>query len=126
MSPINSFLSDIWSCKKNNRFSASKIRYIYIPVNINEFSMLRRKMSTTKKIREKYNETQHKIVHYLQSGITVGKHYFKSKYIAKDLGLSPKEVGTNMAILADICKDLNIIRWSYSNSTTWMVTPRAV
>ena len=83
-------------------------------------------MSTTKKIKEKYNETQHKIVHYLQSGITVGKLYFKSKYIAKDLGLSPKEVGTNMAILADICKDLNIIRWSYSNSTTWMVTPRAV
>jgi hypothetical protein len=83
-------------------------------------------MSTTKKIKEKYNETQHKIVHYLQSGITVGKLYFKSKYIAKDLGLSPKEVGTNMAILADICKDLNIIRWSYSNSTTWMVTPRTI
>ncbi|MCX6688182.1 MAG: hypothetical protein NTZ39_00555 [Methanoregula sp.] len=83
-------------------------------------------MSTTKKIKDKYNETQHKIVHYLQSGITVGKLYFKSKYIAKDLGLSPKEVGTNMAILADICKDLNIIRWSYSNSTTWMVTPRAL
>ena len=88
--------------------------------------MLRRNMSTTKKIKEKYNETQHKIVHYLQSGITVGKLYFKSKYIAKDLGLSPKEVGTNMAILADICKDLNIIRWSYSNSTTWMVTPRSL
>jgi len=88
--------------------------------------MLRRNMSTTKKIKEKYNETQHKIVHYLQSGITVGKLYFKSKYIAKDLGLSPKEVGTNMAILADICKDLNIIRWSYSNSTTWMVTPRTI
>ena len=88
--------------------------------------MLRRKMSTTKKIREKYNETQHKIVHYLQSGMTAGKQYFISKYIAKDLGLSPKEVGTNMAILADICKDLNIIRWSYSNSTTWMVTPRTI
>jgi hypothetical protein len=88
--------------------------------------MLRQHMSTSKKIRETYNETQHKIVSYLQSGITKGKHYFKSKYIAKDLGLSPKEVGTNMAILADICKDLNIIRWSYSNSTTWMVTPRSM
>ena len=88
--------------------------------------MLRHNMSTTKKLRETYNETQHKIVLYLNSGITVGKHYFKSKYIAKDLGLSPKEVGTNMAILADICKELDIIRWSYSNSTTWMVTPRAI
>jgi hypothetical protein len=35
-------------------------------------------------------------------------------------------VGTNMAILAEICKELDIIRWSYSNSTTWMVTPRAI
>ena len=88
--------------------------------------MQRRNMSTSKKIREKYNETQHKIVSYLNSGITKGKHYFKSKYIAQDLGLSPKEVGTNMAILAEMCKELSIIRWSYSNSTTWMVTPRAI
>lgn len=88
--------------------------------------MLRNNMSATRKLRESYNETQHKIVGYLNSGITKGKHYFKSKYIAKDLGLSPKEVGTNMAILADICKELTIIRWSYSNSTTWMVTPRAI
>jgi hypothetical protein len=81
-------------------------------------------MSATKRLRETYNETQHKIVLYLNTGITKGKHYFKSKYIAKDLGLSPKEVGTNMAILADSCRELAIIRWSYSNSTTWMVTPR--
>ncbi len=83
-------------------------------------------MSPGKNIRDRYNETQNKIVSYLQSGITKGKHYFKSKYIAKDLGLSPKEVGTNMAILADMCNELSIIRWSYSNSTTWMVTSRAL
>jgi hypothetical protein len=111
--------------KKKPEF-ATWDRYLYIWVDLYEFLMLRHDMSTSKKIRETYNETQHKIVSYLQSGITKGKHYFKSKYIAKDLGLSPKEVGTNMAILADICKDLNIIRWSYSNSTTWMVTPRAM
>jgi hypothetical protein len=102
------------------------IRYLYIAVDLYEFLTLEDTMSTTKKLRETYNETQHKIVLYLNSGITKGKHYFKSKYIAKDLGLSPKEVGTNMAILADICKELDIIRWSYSNSTTWMVTPRAI
>jgi hypothetical protein len=80
---------------------------------------------TTRRIRERYNETQDKILSYLDGGILKGKHYFKSKYIAKDLGLSSKEVGTNMAILAEICQELKIIRWSYSNSTTWMVT-RAV
>jgi len=77
-------------------------------------------------IRDKYNETQHRIIHYLVGGLSRGKHYFKSKYIAKELGLSSKEVGTNMAILAEICQELAIIKWSYSNSTTWMVTSKAV
>jgi hypothetical protein len=81
-------------------------------------------MSTANRIRDSYNDTQRKILYYLTSGIRKGKHYFKSKYIAKDLGLSPKEVGTNMGILAEICEELSIIRWSYSNSTTWLVTAR--
>jgi hypothetical protein len=82
-------------------------------------------MVETRRIRDKYNETQHRIVQHLASGLRRGKHYFKSKYIAKELGLSPKEVGTNMAILSEICQELAIIKWSYSNSTTWLVTPRA-
>ncbi|TAJ44697.1 DUF7123 family protein [Methanofollis fontis] len=82
-------------------------------------------MADKKSIREQYNDTQNRIVLYLKSGIRKGKHYFKSKYIAKELGLSAKEVGTNLAILAEICDELEITRWSYSNSTTWMVSPRA-
>jgi hypothetical protein len=82
-------------------------------------------MSRTDRFREKYSDTQAKIIFYLLSGLTKGKYYFKSKYIAKDLGLSSKEVGTNLAILAEICEELDISRWSYSNSTTWRVTPRA-
>ncbi len=74
---------------------------------------------------EGYNGTQQSILSYLNSGVQMGKHYFKSKYIARDLGLSSKEVGTNMGILAEICGDLKIVRWSYSSSTTWMVTPSA-
>ena len=58
------------------------------------------------KFREKYNETQSRLITYLRKGLESGRHYFKSKYIAKDLGLSSKEVGTNMAILADICQEL--------------------
>ncbi len=81
-------------------------------------------MSRTDRFREKYSDTQAKIIFYLLSGLTKGKYYFKSKYIAKDLGLSSKEVGTNLAILAEICEELDISRWSYSNSTTWRVTAR--
>ncbi|QYZ78281.1 hypothetical protein E2N92_01960 [Methanofollis formosanus] len=82
-------------------------------------------MSNNKSIRENYNDTQNRIVKYLMGGLRKGKHYFKSKYIAHDLGLSAKEVGTNLAILSEICEELEIKRWSYSNSTTWMVSPRA-
>ncbi|KQC05487.1 MAG: hypothetical protein APR55_01595 [Methanolinea sp. SDB] len=80
----------------------------------------------SRRIRDRYNDTQDRIIQYLTAGLKKGKHYFKSKYIAKELGLSPKEVGTNMAILSEICQELAIIKWSYSNSTTWMVTSRSV
>jgi len=82
-------------------------------------------MDGQESIWKNYNDTQQKILGYLYSGVQNEKRYFKSKYIASDLGLSPKEVGTNLGILAEICDDLNIIRWSYSSSTTWMVTQRA-
>ncbi|KUK63786.1 hypothetical protein [Methanoculleus sp.] len=82
-------------------------------------------MSTKDRIKEKYSDTQRKILYHLKSGLRTGKSYFKSKYIATDLGLSPKEVGINLAILSEICDELDIRRWSYSNSTTWRVTSRA-
>lgn len=83
-------------------------------------------MTVPDSIRERYNETQDRILKYLRGGLQKGRHFFKSKYIAHDLGLSSKEVGTNLAILSEICEDLEIKRWSYSNSTTWMVTAKAI
>lgn len=81
-------------------------------------------MSAKNDVDDECKSTQDQILYYLKSGLEKGKRYFKSKYIAKDLGLSPKEVGTNLAILAETCKELEISRWSYSNSTTWRVSPR--
>ena len=83
-------------------------------------------LSVRDKIRKKYSDTQQRILLYLLTGLDRGKHYFKAKYIAKDLGLSAKEVGTNLRILVDICDELQIVPWSYSNSTTWMVSPKAL
>lgn len=48
--------------------------------------------------------------------------YFKSRLIGEELDLSAKEVGSNMASLADAEVPLSIERWGYSSSTTWMVT----
>jgi|GEM_PF-142138 len=75
--------------------------------------------------RRQYTTTQQKVLNYLKNGIKKGDRYFKSRYIAKDLGLSSKEVGMNLAILAETCEELEIIRWSYSNSTTWMIRQQA-
>ena len=72
-------------------------------------------------LKEQYNHSQEVILEYLKNGIKQGKQFFKSKYIARDLGMSPKEVGTNMKILSDECPELKIEKWSYSKSTTWRV-----
>lgn len=82
-------------------------------------------MAKSKPTLGRYNEPQSKILGYLKAGVEKGGKFFKAKYIAKDLGLSSKEVGTNLAILSDICDELEISRWSYSNSTTWMVKNKA-
>jgi len=74
------------------------------------------------KFTTKYNENQICLIDYLKSQLKPGSNFFKSKYIAKDTGLSSKEVGTNMALLSEICPEFKIERYSYSNSTTWLVT----
>lgn len=68
-----------------------------------------------------YNDRQICLINYLKNKVHSGKCFLKSKYIARELGLSSKEVGTNMAILAETCPDFQIVKYSYSNSTTWLV-----
>ncbi|CAJ36536.1 DUF7123 family protein [Methanocella arvoryzae] len=75
-------------------------------------------------LKESYNRSQEAILEYLKNGLKAGKCYFKSKYIARDLGMTSKEVGTNMKMLSDDCADLRIEKWSYSKSTTWRVESR--
>jgi len=69
----------------------------------------------------KENIIRERILAYLLDGIKKGNHYFKSKYIARDLGLSSKEVGTNLGILSGECGKLRIEKWGYSKSTTWKI-----
>jgi len=79
-------------------------------------------MHIKRKISDTYNERQICLISYLKSRLSSGRCFFKSKYIAKETGLTSKEVGTNMAILSETCPDFSIVRYSYSNSTTWLVT----
>lgn len=51
-----------------------------------------------------------------------GEVYFKSKFIAEEVDLSPKEIGALMLKLRDSTVSLSIEKWSYTSATTWRVT----
>ncbi|MFC7019309.1 MULTISPECIES: DUF7123 family protein [Haloarcula] len=52
-----------------------------------------------------------------------GEMYFKSKFIADEVGLSPKEIGALMVKLKDSASELEVEKWSYTSATTWRVEP---
>ena len=59
---------------------------------------------------------------YLRSRVEDGEMYFKSKFIADEVGLSPKEIGALMVKLKDSA-ELEVEKWSYTSATTWRVAP---
>ena len=63
---------------------------------------------------------QRQILRYLrEKGRT--KTYFKSRLIGQELGMTAKEVGSNITALQDGEYDIEIEKWGYSSSTTWKV-----
>ena len=60
---------------------------------------------------------------YLREKAADGELFFKSKFIADDVGLSPKEIGALMVKLKESAVDLEIEKWSYTSATTWRVAP---
>jgi len=60
---------------------------------------------------------------FLEQKAEDGELYFKSKFIADEVGLSPKEIGALMVKLRDSCSNLEIEKWSYTSATTWRVEP---
>ncbi|XGI84306.1 hypothetical protein ACEU6E_03410 [Halorutilales archaeon Cl-col2-1] len=75
--------------------------------------------------RDDYNDERRAIVEYLRKRSEEGKVFFKSKKIARDLGISAKKVGANLGRLSEESDlPVSIERWSQSNATTWKVDPR--
>ena len=52
-----------------------------------------------------------------------GVVYFKSKFIADEVGLSPKEIGALMVKLSDTAREISVEKWSYTSATTWRIEP---
>lgn len=66
-------------------------------------------------------DKQRRILAYLRdNGGT--KTYFKSRLIGEELGMSAKEVGSNMSAIQEGDFDVAVEKWGYSSGTTWKVT----
>ncbi|MFD1632486.1 DUF7123 family protein [Haloplanus ruber] len=64
---------------------------------------------------------EERLKQYLLSKAQDGEHYFKSKFIADEVDLSPKEIGALMVKLRDSASDLTVEKWSYTSATTWRI-----
>ena len=60
---------------------------------------------------------------YLTEKAADGELFFKSKFIADDVGLSPKEIGALMVKIRESATDIEVEKWSYTSATTWRVAP---
>jgi hypothetical protein len=64
---------------------------------------------------------EERLTRYLREKIDQGEMYFKSKFIADDVELSPKEIGALMVKLSESAEELSVEKWSYTSATTWRV-----
>ncbi|MFU8869154.1 hypothetical protein [Natronococcus sp.] len=64
---------------------------------------------------------QRRILRYLREHAAT-KTYFKSRLIAQELGMTAKEVGSNITALQESDAGVEIEKWGYSSSTTWKVS----
>jgi hypothetical protein len=64
---------------------------------------------------------EERLKQYLLSKAQDGELYFKSKFIADEVDLSPKEIGALMVKLRDSASDLTVEKWSYTSATTWRI-----
>jgi hypothetical protein len=60
---------------------------------------------------------------YLRRRAEDGEFYFKSKFIAGEVGLSTKEIGALLPEVRESATAIDIDEWAYANATTWRVSP---
>jgi hypothetical protein len=65
---------------------------------------------------------EERLKQFLRRKADDGEMYFKSKFIADEVGLSAKEIGALMVKLEDSATDIEIEKWSYTSATTWRVS----
>ena len=71
---------------------------------------------------EPSTDKETRLRNYLRRRAEDGEVYVKSKFIADDVGLSPKEIGALMVKLRESASDIEIEKWSYTSATTWRIS----
>ena len=78
-------------------------------------------MSATVNPSTDADSKEDRLKQYLVQKAQDGEMYFKSKFIADEVGLSPKEIGALMVKLRDSATELHVEKWSYTSATTWRI-----
>ena len=79
--------------------------------------------ATTSPSGEDEPSKEQRLKSFLAEKASDGEMYFKSKFIAEEVGLSPKEIGALMVKLKDSATELEVEKWSYTSATTWRIEP---
>jgi hypothetical protein len=62
------------------------------------------------------------LVEYLRERVREeGNVYVKSRFVAEEIELSSKEIGSYMRRLREESTELRVEAWAYTNGTTWRV-----
>ena len=80
-------------------------------------------MSATANPSTEADSKEDRLKQFLVNKAQDGELYFKSKFIADEVGLSPKEIGALMVKLSESASELTIEKWSYTSATTWRIEP---
>lgn len=78
--------------------------------------------SMTSEARSRSDGNERRLRRYLRERTEDGEYYFKSKFVADDLDMTPSQIGTLVDRLQGSATGLDIERWAYTNATTWRVT----
>jgi hypothetical protein len=80
-------------------------------------------MSTTVQPSTDEPSKEDRLKAFLTEKANNGELYFKSKFIADEVDLSPKEIGALMVKLKQSASEIEVEKWSYTSATTWRVEP---
>jgi hypothetical protein len=67
------------------------------------------------------DQKRRRVEQHLLKQLGDGPLFVKSKFLADDLDLSTREIGSALGRIAECSDRLDVRKWSYTSATTWRV-----